>query len=84
MTVLTNKLNSYTGSTVCVAASNRNYEKAWFSNYGPNVFIIAPGENITAASNEKDNYEVTKSGTSMASPFVSRFLREKFLVCISE
>ncbi|KAK7697647.1 hypothetical protein SLS64_013325 [Diaporthe eres] len=61
----------YTGSTVCVASSNETYQKSWFSNYGPNVFIIAPGSNITAASHEADNYVTTKSGTSMASPLVA-------------
>lgn len=56
---------------MCVASSNETYEKSWFSNYGPNVFIIAPGSNITAASHEADNYLATKSGTSMASPLVA-------------
>lgn len=61
----------YTGSTACVASSNETYQKSWFSNYGPNVMIIAPGSNITAASIQGDNYITTKSGTSMASPFVA-------------
>ncbi|KAI9649987.1 hypothetical protein NHQ30_002576 [Ciborinia camelliae] len=41
--------------SACVASSDEKYQKSTFSNYGPNVMIIPPGTNITAASNKADN-----------------------------
>ena len=52
-----------------VAASNSNDEKASFSNYGINVDVCAPGDNIYSTW-ENGTY-VFLSGTSMAAPFAS-------------
>ncbi|KAI9206460.1 peptidase S8/S53 domain-containing protein [Polychytrium aggregatum] len=55
---------------VTVAASNSDDARAWFSNWGSCVDIIAPGQDILSAwigSNVATN---VISGTSMASPHV--------------
>ncbi len=52
-----------------VAAVNSNLERASFSNYGDCVDIAAPGVNINSSC--VGGSYMTKTGTSMATPFVS-------------
>jgi subtilisin family serine protease len=42
-----------------------------FSNYGPCVGVVAPGEYVVGASYTSDNGYVRMSGTSMASPLAA-------------
>lgn len=57
-------------NTISVAAIDSRLEKAWFSNYGKDITISAPGFNIKSVSvGTKDTS--LKSGTSMATPHVS-------------
>lgn len=53
---------------ICVAASDSNNQRAYFSNYGSWVDISAPGLNIYSTSNAGTGTYVSKSGTSMACP----------------
>lgn len=54
-----------------IAATNADYSRASFSNYGSHVKFCAPGVNIYSTSNgNPDNYEYM-SGTSQATPVVS-------------
>jgi subtilisin family serine protease len=58
------------GVVAVSATSERNFEGlANFSNYGPQVYIAAPGENIL--SDYLNQGFRTLSGTSMAAPFIS-------------
>ena len=53
---------------------NGNYEMSYFSNYGENVDICAPGGDVysTIYNNETNHYEYSDmSGTSMAAPIVA-------------
>lgn len=59
---------NYTG-VISVAASTSNDGLASFSNYGTNVDIAAPGQNILSAV--PGNRYASYSGTSMASPHVA-------------
>lgn len=52
-----------------VAASNRNFKKSSFSNWGSCVHFYAPGESIY--SSYPNNQYAIMSGTSQAAPFVS-------------
>lgn len=55
--------------TISVGATDSQDRLAGFSNYGPSVDLVAPGENIyTTTLNE--NY-TTMNGTSFSAPFVS-------------
>jgi thermitase len=54
---------------VCVGASDRKDNRCLFSNYGPEVTVSAPGENILSA--KISGGYTYKSGTSMAAPHVS-------------
>lgn len=54
---------------VAVGASNMNNLPASFSNYGPEVDLAAPGENIYSLW-IGNSYQI-RSGTSMSAPFVS-------------
>lgn len=58
-----------------VGATTSSDGRAWFSNYGPRLDIVAPGDNIysTVAPLLTNGYKYYdwKSGTSMATPFVS-------------
>lgn len=56
-------------NTVAVAAVNNKGNLAPYSNYGPNINIVAPGSNILSTLPE-NNYGIM-SGTSMAAPFVT-------------
>lgn len=57
-------------SAVTVAAIDREWKRAFYSNYGSVVDIFAPGSNITSAWNTSDTAEKIISGTSMATPHV--------------
>jgi hypothetical protein len=54
------------GYTLAVAATNNRDERAWFSNFGPEVDVAAPGVDIYSTY-VGSGYEFF-SGTSMASP----------------
>jgi subtilisin family serine protease len=65
---------SYPGSNpnvLAVGAIDTGFNRASFSNWGPNfnLFVMAPGVQI--ASTFKENGYVYLQGTSMATPFVS-------------
>ncbi|HIA05575.1 MAG TPA: DNRLRE domain-containing protein, partial [Flavobacteriales bacterium] len=56
---------------ISVGATNSSDQKAWFSNYGDSIDVMAPGKDIwscLAGSNTSYGY---MSGTSMACPLVS-------------
>ncbi|MEO0009848.1 MAG: S8 family peptidase [candidate division WOR-3 bacterium] len=54
---------------VAVGATNENSELAWFSNYGPEQELVAPGTSIFSTTLGGSYAEA--SGTSMAAPEVS-------------
>jgi thermitase len=54
---------------VAVGASNMNNLPASFSNYGPQVDLAAPGENIYSTW-VGNSYQI-RTGTSMSAPYVS-------------
>lgn len=56
-------------NVLSVGAIDDTYSKAWFSNYGSSLDVVAPGEHI-ASTWMPDNY-VYSDGTSMASPIVA-------------
>ncbi len=56
---------------ISVGATNSSDQRAWFSNYGDSIDVMAPGQAIwscKAGSNSSYDYN---SGTSMACPLVS-------------
>lgn len=55
---------------ISVGSTNENQKRSEFSNYGPSLDIMAPGENIysTSYNNERGSTFEFMSGTSMASP----------------
>jgi len=55
---------------ICVAASNENYERADFSNWGSRVTHFAPGENIRGIHNDGSVTDDNK-GTSFSAPYVA-------------
>jgi thermitase len=57
-------------AVISVAATDRNDQRAGFSNFGPLVNIAAPGVDILSLKANSDGY-VGMSGTSMACPHVS-------------
>ncbi|KAK2608857.1 hypothetical protein QQS21_002570 [Conoideocrella luteorostrata] len=57
-------------SAVTVAAIDRDWACAYYSNYGSVVDIFAPGSRITSAWFKDDSAENAMSGTSMATPHV--------------
>jgi subtilisin family serine protease len=57
---------------VVVAATDRNDQRAWFSNWGTNtVHLGSPGVDIYSSYNTSDSAYAYLSGTSMATPHVS-------------
>ncbi len=54
---------------IAVGATDRQNERVWFSSYGPELTIMAPGWDIY--STELRNRYAYKSGTSMAAPHVA-------------
>ena len=54
---------------IAVGAVNQNNQHAYFSNYGPQVALAAPGQSIYS-TNYGSGYSY-KSGTSMAAPMVT-------------
>jgi subtilisin family serine protease len=59
-------------NTVTVGSVNSNFEKSKFSNYGNNVVVYAPGENVYSLSPGNIPFgPAFRSGTSIATPFVT-------------
>ncbi|PVH93428.1 subtilisin-like protein [Periconia macrospinosa] len=56
---------------VTVAASNKSFTIADFSNYGPGVDFFAPGVGILAAASDSDVSGLYADGTSASAPFVA-------------
>ncbi|MDM5340114.1 S8 family serine peptidase [Fictibacillus enclensis] len=58
---------------ISVGSTNAKNKLSWYSNYGPSVDIVAPGENVYAPlyDYEKKSTFETMSGTSMATPVVA-------------
>ncbi|KAI9162846.1 Alkaline proteinase [Paramyrothecium foliicola] len=56
---------------ITVGASDRNYRRGSFSNYGPSVDIFAPGVEIITASSDSPTANRTTRGTSEAAPHVA-------------
>jgi subtilisin family serine protease len=54
-----------------VASTTPDDSQEWYSDFGPCVDLLAPGENITSAINTIDNAYDVWSGTSMAAPHVT-------------
>ncbi|MBU8881107.1 S8 family serine peptidase [Bacillus sp. FJAT-29790] len=63
---------SYDG-VISVGATNSKNELAYFSNFGPSVNLVAPGEDVysTVIDYLKGSSFMRASGTSMASPMVA-------------
>ena len=57
-------------NALCVAATDQNDVKTYFSDYGTPIDISAPGINIKSTIIEDDGY-ANYQGTSMASPIVA-------------
>lgn len=54
-----------------VGSTNKNDKLSYFSNYGTNVYMYAPGFNILSADFSDNDKCIELSGTSMSTPFVS-------------
>jgi subtilisin family serine protease len=59
---------------MCVGAVDEDYEKPGYTNWGPELAILAPGSEILSASRDSDRDFVYKTGTSMATPIVAGFM----------
>jgi hypothetical protein len=63
---------AYEEFVIAVGASNNNKQRAWFSNYGPELDVVAPGVDILQQTVENGSSGFYYSeGTSMATPHVS-------------
>ncbi|MHA2494968.1 MAG: S8 family serine peptidase [Candidatus Hodarchaeales archaeon] len=63
---------SYPGQiekALCIGATTRSSERADFSNYGDQLDLVAPGQDITSC--KQDSGYLTDSGTSYAVPLVA-------------
>jgi len=58
-------------AALTVGATTQTDTLAGFSNRGPCVDVLAPGDGITSAANWSDTATTTMSGTSMATPHVA-------------
>jgi subtilisin family serine protease len=58
-------------SAITVGATTSSDQMWAYSNSGLCVDILAPGENITSASNTGDRATIAATGTSMSAPFVA-------------
>jgi subtilisin family serine protease len=58
-------------ASVAIAATDGSDLRAWFSSYGPEVDVAAPGVNIYSTVRVAKGSYAYKSGTSMATPHVS-------------
>lgn len=61
-------------SAITVAASNRNYTRWSFSNWGSAVDLLGPGQDVPSAWVKSPSDEFVTSGTSMAAPHVAGVL----------
>jgi len=60
------------GTTISVGAVNRNRNLAGFSSYGPDLDLVAPGEDVLSTYMlESPNQYTRMSGTSMSAPYVT-------------
>lgn len=58
-------------TAITVGATDRNDQRAEFSNWGEGVDIFAPGVGVLSAFRGRDHANATMSGTSMATPHVA-------------
>jgi subtilisin family serine protease len=58
-------------AAVTVGATSDDDSLAWFSNSGPCVDLLAPGEGVQSAATWSSTASTTMSGTSMATPHVA-------------
>jgi thermitase len=56
---------------ITVGAVDSSNQRAYFSNYGPEMDVVAPGVNILSSYVGSATAYTSMSGTSMATPFVS-------------
>lgn len=62
---------AFASAAITVGATESTGKRAYYSNFGECVNIMAPGSAITSSWNEDDDQSMTISGTSMACPHVS-------------
>lgn len=56
---------------IAVGAVDSHNQRADFSNYGPELSVVAPGVDILSCYKDGPSSYTTMSGTSMATPFVT-------------